>query len=534
MGKAEFAAVVSGDGKKFDLQWGGITGPLESLATWAKGFGKQSLTAMVLKQSIRWQTKQATQEAWEALGDFGNALDVTLKSYVQQGGLQKDAAARLASTLVFDSANPPPSPYQNTFIHPSERRVQYAMSALEDASKQMMPVRSLGEHISNYPAGRDVLLQHASNTWEKIDKVRALVLASIKNWNKEGKEIDEVHAWELLAPEALQLAKRFMLMADHPWSRTLAYGKEGTIFYHALRNEAWMKEELNKTKGLFGGRQLTVDAFQTTTNEQEVAYWMTKVKDLETIRQSGIVEAIKKDLKAWKEPFGVAVALIKSGKVDSLTLWLDHVAEKQLTEGGKLNINTQHPEFGSRTLMDGVLEFAPIENKKELVKKLKERGAAMDSLNRTSQSDYSLLMNNMSVTSVKDAAEWVKWVKINTLTPKSTFDKNGDKDAIVALKSGKIEWAAALLALRKNDAEPMTIDGKDWSEVWQNFKADHPATVQEWSRVAKDTVNVLNAATSVNTQSLIEKQPAQFWNEIDNQLNLVGSAAEAKPRKPKP
>lgn len=529
--KAEmYRAFVGRNGLSID--WGELVQtPADFVKSIVKNMGVKPLTAMAIRQSVAWQTKRATQEAWEALGEFANALDVATKSFVQQGGLDKVSAKRLESVLQWDEANPPKSPFINTFLHPAERRVKYSMSALEASAETSMPVKSLGEHISDNPHGRDVLLQKANATWDKIDKVRSLVLSSMENWRQDGKEIDEESAWTLLAPEAMQLAKRFMLLADHPWSRTVAYGKEGTVFYHALRREAWVKEALNKSRSWFGENQLTVDAFQSTTNKESVDKWFEKTQDMKTIRQIGIVEVFKKDNNAWRDPFGVAMALIKSGFTDSATLWLDSVIDQKSADGGSFNINTQHPELGNKTLMDVAVESSPKDVRKAIVQKLKDRGAAINSLSRTDESDYKLLMNETSVASKKEAMEWVMWMKRNSLTPIATFNKEGKKDAVVALEQGKIEWATALLGLRKSATEAMTIDGRDWAEVWKDFKVDFPEKTAKWARESKDVVDALNAAAPGDTMSLIERQEPDFWYKIDNHLNTVGSAAQVKPVK---
>ena len=507
--------------------------PTTSLGEWAKKIGRTTVGANVVRHITHWQTDYATQRAWESLGELGQFMEMTFNSYIRQGAMSKEALTRLDDVLEWDKVNPPVSPYANTFILPVERRLQYSWGALEEEAQKVSPVKSFGGYLEENPDLRDTLLHHASQTWARIEKVRGLVLSHAKAFAKEGETIDETQAWEVLAPEAMQLAKRFMMMTDHPWSRNLAYKQEGTVFAHAIRKDAWLKEEWRQAAKRTASPELNLSVYQDGASADDVAKWQNFcVKFKEGKR----VQALKAELGSWSNPHAVAFALIAKGTPAELKEWVEAAKVQHAEKGRVFDINMQHFAMNGKTLMDQALTAAPRELKKEMAETLMGLGAAMDSLRRTGVSEYELVMSSTLTTSLVQAKDWVEWIKSKTTHPDLSFNEDGKTEVLTALNTNKIEWAAALLSLRKDAGDSMSMDGKTWSDHWKSFKAQNSHWIQEWSAVRHTALQALNsAAPEDEVTALFERQPPDFWKQIDRRLEEFGGLGQAAPvKRPKP
>ena len=438
-------------------------------------------------------------------------------------GLKKDELMRLNKSIEWDNLNPPKSQFENSCIHPAERRIKLTIDAINDSDGKHNATELFAEHLESSANSMGVLLNKTATAWDALQKVRKLVLSSVKSWETEGRNVDESKAWEILAPEAMKLAERFVEIADHPYTRTVAYGKEATMFCHVLRKEAWVKEEIGKFKNFFGSQQLTIDSFQSSTSSDKVSGWETVVTAM--AGKESVFDSLKANSKTWKDPIGVSCALIKNGKTEDLKLWIEAVGEQKLAAGTNFNLNTLNQDLGGYTLMDYALENCPKSEMKNTIEVLRNAGARMNASHRLEKNDYNLLISNMEVDSVKDAVSWIKWLRKNS-TEVSGFNKDGNKEAVSALKDGKLEWAIALLGLRKNVNEPMSIDGKDWIAVWKDYKAENPDKIEGWKRLKKDTFEAMEKITSNKPGETINKTP-DFWADIDR-LEKVGAVATPK------
>jgi hypothetical protein len=502
--------------------------PTSGLSEWAKKLGRTTVGANVVRHVTQWQTDYATQRAWNELGELGKFMDVTLRNYLHQGAISKAALERLNDVLEWDKTNPPASPFPNTFILPAERRLQYAWGALEEEAEKTSPVKSFGGYLSENPDLRDAMLYQASRVWERIEKVRGLVLSHAKAFAKEGETVDETQAWEILAPEAMQLAKRFMMMTDHPWSRMNAYKQDGTIFAHALRKDAWLKEEWRIAFKRVSPSAMDF-SFQDSTTSAEVAKWSMYCGRFQEGKR---LLALKSELGAWNNPHAVAMALATRGTPAELKEWLDVVKEQQAEKGKAFDINLQHFALNGQTLMDHVLLNAKREHKKEMAEGLLARGGTMDAFARTGMTEYELVMSSTLTTSVEQATDWVNWLKAKSTHPNLSFNENGQTEVLTALNSNKIEWAAALLALRKDPGDSMSMDGKTWSDHWKSFKAQNAHWVREWSETKPNALKALNSsAPEDEVTALFERQPPDFWEKIDRRLEQFGSLPPPAPIK---
>lgn len=487
-----------------------------NLSDISKKMGKTTLASNVVRLLLKLETRYETKKAWNELENLSSFMEDSLKTYLIQGNLSKSVLDHLDDVLELDHSFPPASPYKDTFIFPSERRIKHMWNALEyDEKNNGIKKETFGEYLSRNPNIRDHIFYLANKTWEKIDDIRALVLEHINDFSEEH-EIEETKAWELFAPEAMQLANRFMMMTAHPWSKTEAYKQNGTIFSHAIRKEAWLIERwqlvAKKNKG-----NRNAFAMQNGAEEQEIKRWC---KYCSSVNRNELMQRLVSNNDAWNTPHAVALALIKNGNVDELVQWIDNLKIREKEDGKFFDINLQNLLLSGKTLLDYALEESPIENKKEIVQLLIDKGAEMNSFERNGVSDYTLLLKSTPITSFHEAKEWVNWISERSCNASLSFNADGVNEFVLALQEKEIEWAAALLSLAK-DGDSMSIDGKNWYEHWKEFKvknADFGRNCNVSEHRAMLFLEGLSEKNNDQAQTLFEIQGDNFWCNLDKEL----------------
>ena len=509
--------------------------PTETLGSLAKKLGKSAFAAGTVRAVSQWRTKSATESAWESLGEYSKLMEVSFRDYLQQGIMSKEELDKLNAAISWDKENPPMSPHSNTFVHPSERRFQLAVAALNDLTETQTPLRSFGQYLEENTIVRDSLLYRAKETWEKIQGVRAVVLGHAKLMAEKGESIDETKAWEVMAPEAMHLAKRFMLMADHPWVKIEAYKEEGTIFKHVLRKEAWLKEEWKDSFKKLGEKSVDLGSFQNGTNTVEVGAWVNYLDKIKNKDQT--LAALKQSKLSWESPHAVAMALVRTGDVDVLDQWLTSVKDVSQTRGRKFDINFMHHDFLGRTLVEHALNDTPKANKMAVVEVLSKHGAVFDMQERKGVSEYSILTHQIGVQSVEEAKQWINWLKPKLRTPGLSINGNGfgHTEVTEAVKNGSFEWAGAFLDLRGSERAPVSPDGKTWSDFWSDYRSKNPEKVSFLKNEKPELLAYLDGKANKNAlTSLFERQPTDFWEKIDDRLQSFDKVPEIGTPKRKP
>jgi hypothetical protein len=510
--------------------------PTSGVVDLAKKVGRSALGVHALKAIAQWRTKQATESAWESLKEFSDLYEMSFRDYLQQGTLTKADLEQLKVSLEWEKQNPPMSPYPNTFILPSERRIQYSVNALKEHMRVATPLRSFGQYLEENPTLRDALLHKASVNWEKIQKVRKVVLSHARGLAKEGETLDETAAWETLAPEAMHLAKRFVLIADHPWTKNQAYKEEGTLYSHILRKEAWLKEHWKDAHKKIQGRRMDVNAFQDGVTGGEIQAWLALCEKTSTPQR---MDALKKMSIAWEKPHAVLMALIRVGEASEVAEWIDAVkkqrallmekASKGLDEENaprtSFDLNYQHEELVGYNAMDYALMHTPKEKKQAICEVLIKNGAVMDGFDRRGESECVTLMEHMGVDSAQEAKGWMDWAQKHQAREGGLHTRRDGKNEItLAVEHGKFEWAAAFLTLRKNEAAPITPDGKTWAEYWGEFKSKYPEKVERLEKQSPVLLGRLDVEAKIDVRHKMMPQMAQdYWVNLDEKLKGLQS-----------
>jgi hypothetical protein len=497
--------------------------PISGVTEWASKIGKSTFTTVIMRNVLKWQTKNATEEAWESLGRSSEILGLAVQHYMQQGAVPRDVVESLNQAIALDAENPPASTYSSTFVLPAERRLQLAWDALEKSQKTSTPLKSFGEFLSDNAQLRDAIYSESERTWRKIEQVRRLVLSQVKTW-ANGESFDESMAWKVMAPEAMEIAKRFQLLTDHPWTTSEAYGEKTTVFGQSIRKEAWLKEKWADAVEKVNKKSFRLNDFQDTVDYIDITRWVKKIKAMDG---QHVIAQLKVNEDAWESPHAVAMALTTSGTAAELKEWIQLSKKKWKSEGRLFDVNLSHPSVANNTLMDQILSMTPKLAKPGMANVLIEEGAILNRKERCGpgQSEYALLMNSMSESTYEEAKEWVKWLGEKMVSPGLSFNSVGQNELASAITYKKINWAGALLAAPGADSRSLDLHGNDFAHYWsiyKNSKTDDSRAII----IGEPAFEALEKAMPKSEQTI--QRDANFWLQIDEKLGRLGSIGEQK------
>jgi hypothetical protein len=498
--------------------------PIGSITDWAKKMGKNVLTTVVVRGILKMRVRSATEDAWDCLGRSSELLGLALQHYMQQGAVPREMVQSLNKAIAQDAVNPPASPYGDVFILPAERRLQLAWQAMEESQKIAMPLKSFGEFLNENPELRDAIYSESARTWKKIEKVRSLVFSQVRTW-ADNQDFDEELAWMHLAPEAMNVAKRFQLLTDHPWTETEAYGKTGTVFMQALRKEAWLSEKWSNSVEKVNRRSLRLDDFQDTVDYFEITQWTKKIQKMEG---QHVIQKLKAMLEAWDAPHAIALALVSSGTTQDLKEWVEEMKRKCKADGKTFDVNLMHPSVCGNTLFDQVLSRAPHAQKRAMAEVLLAEGAVLNRAERCGpgNSEYVLLMDSLRV-DYSEAKEWVGWLKSNMKTPELSFNVSGRNEMATAIKEQKIEWAGALMEVHEQQDAALDTSGNGFGHYWSEYQKTK-STDRSVLTLSTPAYDVLEKHAPKTENAMV--QDRMFWLDIDSRLTRLGSLPPQTPQ----
>lgn len=445
-----------------------------------------TIAAMALKATVSFQIQLKTTTACESLRESAIFIDLAMEEYLKQQDFSKAERAELEEMRKAASERLPANVFGDAGVFPAENRIQATWQWLEKRDEQTQRggekqiISTFGEFLSKNQELNAALCGHAQRMWKDVSDIRE-VLCGYAARKKGGKEkvndTEEVAAWESLAPVAKHLAERFMLMTDHPWSKTTLASEEHTVFKHATRKDPLVIERLKHARKKWPSGVAQLTGVNVVPRKDVVAAWVQNIAWLRG--ESDVIGALKNNEESRVHTHAVGRALVMVGRAHELQEWLIFSEAQAKRYGGAFDVNAKDED--GRTMMDMTMLHASKSEKKHMVNVLLAHGASMDvGGQRNQQTPQTVLMKTTAIGSVHEGWRWLDWLaeKGGIAKNHAAFEDDGRSMPMVAIEMGKLEWAVA--SLLRQPLDKLSVAGLPFERWWPHFEETNQKKIQGW------------------------------------------------------